>query len=65
MLQACAVTLRRALAEAAARSKYVTESHLHKVLFLLGLGLRDAEGDKSSLFIARAEAADIWPLLER
>ena len=68
MLQTCAVTLRRALEPVASRSKYVAESHVHKVLFLLGVGLREAEvgeGRSSSLFLARAEAAEIWTLLER
>jgi hypothetical protein len=63
-LQACAVTLRRCLEPEPGRSKYVTESHVHKILFLIGLGLREAEGGETQ-FGGRAEAASIWTLLDR
>jgi hypothetical protein len=64
-LQACAVTLRRCLEPEFGRSKYVTESHVHKILFLIGLGLREAEADGEAQFRGRAEAASIWTLLDR
>jgi len=66
-LQACAVTLRRCLEPEPGRSKYVTESHVHKILFLIGLGLREAEaeGEETGQFRGRAEAASIWTLLDR
>jgi hypothetical protein len=61
------VTLRRCLEPEPGRSKYVTESHVHKILFLIGLGLREAEaeGEGETEFRGRAEAANIWTLLDR
>ncbi len=65
MLQACAVTLRRCLEPEKGRSKYVAESHIHKVLFLIGVGLREAEQEENSQFRPRAESATIWNLVDR
>ena len=59
------MTLRRCLEPEPGRSKYVTESHVHKILFLIGLGLREVEGEGETEFRGRAEAASIWTLLDR
>ncbi len=60
------MTLRRCLEPEPRRSKYVTESHVHKILFLIGLGLREAEAEGGETeFGGRVEAASIWTLLDR
>ena len=59
LLQAAMVTLRRAMEESSSRSKYVTERQLHKVIFLLALGIREQEVEARSRFVSRAQEAGI------
>jgi len=62
-LQACVVTLRRITSKGVA-SKYVTEAGVHKVLFLLALGLREAKRPGYE-FLEKAEKAGIWDFVEK
>ena len=54
LLQAAMVTLRRAMeSRERYRSKYVTERQVHKVIFLLALGIREQEVTARSNFVTR------------
>ena len=65
LLQAAMVTLRRAAEEASSRSKYVTEQQVHKVVYLLALGIREQEVESRSRFVSRAKEAGIVEQLTR
>ena len=54
LLQAAMVTLRRGMeSRERYRSKYVTERQVHKVIFLLALGIREQEATARSNFVTR------------
>jgi len=62
-LQACAVTLRR-ITSSGTISRYVTETQVHKVLYLLALALREPKRPGYD-FLEKAEKAGIWALVEK
>jgi len=65
VLQACAVTLRRVAETGSYRSKYVTERQVHKVLFIIALGIQEQESEPNSLFISRATNAGLFDLVQK
>ena len=67
LLAACRVTLRRAAETGPGRSRYVTERQLHLVIFLVALGLRQAEdGDPAAQdWRSRAEEAGLLELVQQ
>jgi len=65
VLQACAVTLRRVTETGSYRSKYVTERQVHKVLFIIALGVKEQATESNSLFQSRATNAGIFDLVQK
>ncbi|XP_023334562.1 E3 ubiquitin-protein ligase UBR2 isoform X2 [Eurytemora carolleeae] len=65
LLQAVSCTLRRIADTSTSRSKYVLESHVHKVLFLVGLGLRQDASTSSSRFTSLLNQHGVIDLIQR
>ena len=66
MLQTAQVILRRACDHTTSKSKYVTERQVHKVLYLLALGVQEQKVETAhSQFVSRAVEAGIVELLGR
>ena len=65
VLQSCAVTLRRVTESGTYRSKYVTERQVHKVLFLIALGIKEQATESNSLFQSRATNAGVFDLVQK
>ena len=66
ILQAIVVTLRRATESKPAASRFVTERQVHKVLFLLALGIQESRAEaEHSQFLAAARKCDVLDLVRR
>eukprot|EP00092_Neocalanus_flemingeri_P020804 GFUD01022541.1.p1 GENE.GFUD01022541.1~~GFUD01022541.1.p1 ORF type:complete len:1872 (+),score=427.20 GFUD01022541.1:98-5617(+) len=65
VLQACAVTLRRVTEAGSYKSKYVTERQVHKVLFIIALGIKEQATESNSLFQSRATNAGVFDLVQK
>ena len=66
ILQTALVTLRRATDSRQESRKYVTERQVHKVLFLLALGLQESKVEtEHSRFLAAARDCGVFPLVSR
>jgi len=65
VLQACAVTLRRASETGSYKSKYVTERQVHKVLFIIALGIKEQSSELTSQFISRATNSGVFDLVQK
>ena len=57
--------MRRILNSSTSPSKYVTETHVHKVLFILAMGLREAESSAKKDMINKADRGGIWEMVEK
>ena len=67
VLQAFAVTLRRATADpSTVRSRYFTEGQVHKVVYLLALGIRENESEtRTSHWLEKARGAGLLDLAQK
>ena len=66
VLQAFAVTLRRATDPSTVKSRYFTEGQVHKVVYLLALGIRENETEtRTSHWLDKARGAGLLDLAQK